>query len=1081
MDRACPSTEQLLRMISGEREDGETDVATDPEAGRLVEAHVGGCPLCQAELDRLTSEDDSLRFRLAPGPEARSPTGTALSFLDRARQVPPTLFAPAADDATRESGEGGGERPGDAGPSDPGAARPSIPGYEIERELGRGGMGIIYLARQLRPSRYAAIKMIGAVGGDRADSLLRLSMEGEALARLRHPNIVPIYEVGEAQGYPFLSMEYVEGGNLAGAMARWTPSPRQAAALIQTLARAVHAAHQSGIIHRDLKPANVLLAPPPDDPAGPGGFDVSRATPKISDFGLAKRLGGDSDLTRTGQILGTPRFMAPEQVTQGATVGIPADVYALGAMLYEMLAGRAPFQGDTPWDTLMQVVHQPAEPPSRHREGIPRDLEVIALKCLEKDPEKRYASASALAEDLGRHLAGEPIAARPVGPWRRLWLWCRRKPGIAAMAAALALVSLAGMAGVVSQWARAERNLREARLQERRAAGNFRLARSAVDDTLTRVSENRLFREPGMQDLRKELLSAALRYYQQFVEFQGDDPATQLDLMAAYRRLGDITREIGSIEDAKGYYLKGLERAQALAAGRPGDLELMRERAELLLSLGVTQLHSRQAEAAARSDEEAVALFRSLRRARGDDPDVRVALAHALTMAATGRVHAGKLDEAEVSLREAIAALEGLGDSKARHALASARRGLGETLVRIPGRLGEAMASLRAATEIWRALAREDPGNFSAAEDLASNNLQLADALIFQNRAREALELLRPAREVLEPLVRENPRVSSMRHGLGLVDYVTGSALFGLGDHAEALRSYERALDQLGRVAREHPTEERYQSPGLAGIHLSMGELHRNVGDLAAAAQTMRAALEIQAEATRRHPDNLANRVNLAMVHRSIGMVQVESGDPAGALASARLALEILEKASPPGAPNVMVESELYQARLVLAAAERKAGHPAAALEGLRRVEADLARLSSGDPENVEYRMQLGLCRCRIGALEHALGRDAEALRAWEQARPLIEGLPLDVSDRLFALAILRSARIPLLAGRDPAAEAGRRRQGELAVDALRRAVALGFKNRVWLDVDPELEPVRGRPDFQALARSIPTPAIKPR
>ena len=374
----------------------------------------------------------------------------------------------------------------------------------------------------------------------------------------------------------------------------------------------MHAAHQSGIIHRDLKPANVLLAPPPGLPAGSTSFAVSQAIPKISDFGLAKRLGSESDLTRTGQVLGTPRCMAPEQVTSGATVGIPADVYAPARFSTRCWRAARHFAASRRGRILMQVVHQPAAPPSEHRRGIPRDLDLITLRCLDKTPENRYASASALAEDLGRHLAGEPVTARPTGTMRRLWLWCRRKPGIAGLAAALVLVALAGMAGVVSQWRRAERNLQEARTQEQRAVGNFRLARSAVDETLTRVSENRLFLEPGMQALRKELLSDALRYFQEFVRFQGDDPVAQRDLMTAYKRLGDITREIGSIEDAKSYYQKGLESTELLTQRRPADTELTSGRAETLLALSTAQFVSRQAEAATRSAELALDLFRRL-------------------------------------------------------------------------------------------------------------------------------------------------------------------------------------------------------------------------------------------------------------------------------------------------------------------------------------------------------------------------------------------------------------------------------------------------------------------------------------
>ena len=346
-------------------------------------------------------------------------------------------------------------------------------------------------------------------------------------------------------------------------------------------------------------------------------------------------------MTETGQILGTPSYMAPEQAVSGAPVGIPADVYSLGAILYELITGRPPFQGTSSWETMMQVVHQPVTHPSQYRKGISRDLETISLTCLEKQPEKRYPSANALAEDLRRHLAGEPIVARPVGTAVKLIMWCRRKPAVAGLAAALMLVFVAGFAGVVTQWIRAERNFREARDQERkavanareardqerRAVGNYRLAREAVDDTMTRISENRLFSEPGLQGLRKELLTSALRFYREFVTFQGDDPSAKVELMGAYTRLGTITEEIGSIEEAKAFFLKGLESTQALADVQPDDATLMSGRAEALRALSFAQLTSRQVVESMLTGEQSVTIYRALNRAHPGDTAIRIGLA----------------------------------------------------------------------------------------------------------------------------------------------------------------------------------------------------------------------------------------------------------------------------------------------------------------------------------------------------------------------------------------------------------------------------------------------------------------------
>jgi serine/threonine-protein kinase len=276
---------------------------------------------------------------------------------------------------------------------------PEVEGYELLEVVGSGGMGIVYRARDRRLDRVVALKMIlgGAAG---RDELARFRDEARAVAALDHPHIVQVFEAGEAGGRPYLTLEYVPGGSLARHLNGTPVGPRRAAEVAVALARAVQHAHDQGIVHRDLKPANVLLCPD--------------GTPKVTDFGLAKRLGDDSGRTRTGAVIGSPSYMAPEQAA-GLTKGIgpAADVYALGAILYELLTGRPPFRGESVLETIRQVGEHPPVPPTALQPGVPKDLEVICLKCLEKAPADRYATAAELADDLDRFLAGEPIRARP--------------------------------------------------------------------------------------------------------------------------------------------------------------------------------------------------------------------------------------------------------------------------------------------------------------------------------------------------------------------------------------------------------------------------------------------------------------------------------------------------------------------------------------------------------------------------------------------------------------------------------------------------------------------------------------------
>jgi WD40 repeat protein/serine/threonine protein kinase len=318
------------------------------------------------------------------------------------------------------------------GPTDNGAAPlPRVPGYEVLGELGRGGMGVVYKAQQHRPERLVALKMIlsGAHAG--SQELARFRSEAEKTARLQHPHIVQIFEVNEHEGRPYFSLEYISGGSLAQKL-NGTPLPgRQAAELLETLSRAMQAAHQAGIIHRDLKPGNILL--------------TTEGMPKIADFGLAKRLNAETQQTPSGAVLGTPSYMAPEQALgKSKTLGPAVDVYALGAILYEMLTGRPPFKGESSWDTVQQVLAGDPVPPRRLQPNVPRDLETICLKCLQKEAHKRYASAAALGDDLRRFLEGRPILGRQVGGGEKLWRWCRRNPAVASLITAVPVLLLAG-------------------------------------------------------------------------------------------------------------------------------------------------------------------------------------------------------------------------------------------------------------------------------------------------------------------------------------------------------------------------------------------------------------------------------------------------------------------------------------------------------------------------------------------------------------------------------------------------------------------------------------------------------------
>jgi eukaryotic-like serine/threonine-protein kinase len=557
-----------------------------------------------------------------PAANGESNTGFAPPF--RALLSRPAAAAPVDPTVLPESREPIGRG------KDKSVDLPVVPGYEIVAELGRGGMGVVYLARQCSLKRQVALKMILAGPHAAPTARARFRTEAEAAARLQHPNIVQIYEIGEHDGRPFLSLEYVAGGSLAQKLAGTAQPQREAALLVEILARAVHYTHQRGIIHRDLKPSNILLensenergetriqrlsadlirAHPPD----PRFAALHSFTPKITDFGVAKLVDQGGGPTRTEALIGTPNYMSPEQAA-GSTkqIGVPADVYSLGAILYELLTGRAPFRGTSVLDTLEQVRTQEPVPPRRLHGHVSRDLETICLRCLEKEPGNRYPSALELALDLRRFLNGEPIQARPVAVWRRLWKSARRRPALVAkVLGAVALVCVLLTCGwyvtVADQLARHRAEERYHKFVQRRndalfygllvpdqgthflgaeATANVKAAESAAREALAlarvepdaeRPAVDSSFSAHRRSELAADcytllLVLASVRGQQSFPEEGGKEQCQEaLQLLDAARKLGFQTRA---------YYLR---RAHFLdQAGQPVQASMDREQARSL-------------------------------------------------------------------------------------------------------------------------------------------------------------------------------------------------------------------------------------------------------------------------------------------------------------------------------------------------------------------------------------------------------------------------------------------------------------------------------------------------------------------
>jgi WD40 repeat protein/serine/threonine protein kinase len=495
---SCPSSQQLEQLLDEELTDAKR---------RAISAHVNECTACQAALEQLTTESE---ISSVPLSSVQHPAGAdpPIPFLARLKEssVRETRCIPPSSQQQSASW-GAAEFPPSlhtkAGIASMETGIPVVPGYEILGELGRGGMGVVYKARQVGLKRLVALKMILAGSHAGPKDLARFRQEAEAVARLHHSNIVQIYEIGEANGTPYFALEFVEEGAL-GRRLRGDPQPVETTVrLLETLAQAVHYAHERGIVHRDLKPANILLqsfsttedtedrrgGEPAEGPLRSSVSSVGKDfTPKITDFGLAKRIDeqvpekatvslaskGQSAYRevpgpQSGEILGTPSYMAPEQALGKARlIGPATDVYALGTILYEMLTGRPPFKGATPLDTVVQVLYEEPVRPSHLRPRLPRDLETICLKCLAKEPARRYTTALALADDLQRFRKSKPILAHPVSLPERAWKWARRRPLPAALLAGMIGCAILGFAGITWQWQEATR-ARDTAVEEKRA------------------------------------------------------------------------------------------------------------------------------------------------------------------------------------------------------------------------------------------------------------------------------------------------------------------------------------------------------------------------------------------------------------------------------------------------------------------------------------------------------------------------------------------------------------------------------------------------------------------------------------
>ena len=707
-----------------------------------------------------------------------------------------------------------------------GRPMPHVSGYEILGELGRGGMGVVYKARQKKLNRLVALKMVLSGGHASPDALARFLVEAQAVAALQHPNIVQIYEVGEHDSLPHFSLEFVDGAPLDRALAGKPQKPVDAARLVETLSRAMHFAHNHSILHRDLKPANVLL--------------TSDGVPKITDFGLAKKLEGDSGQTKDGSIMGTPSYMAPEQARgELKNLGPSADIYSLGAMLYEMLVGRPPFLGTTPFETILQVIKEEPVPPSRLIGKLPPDVETICLKCLQKEPAKRYATAELLAEDCRRFIAGEPILSRPISSVERAWRWCRRNPRVAGLLATVAgLLVVVTVTSTVSALTIAqERNLKEiqrkdavdarvaAETARQQADENAKIATKQAGLSLNTMQvlidkvQTQLDEAPRTQQIKRDLLETAMEGLKKVAKEAEGSTSIETTMLGAHMQMAKMFKQLGDTEDAMNEYEKSLTIARRRAEENPDNDASQSNLVVVLNQVGdMRQELKRDVDAALLCYREALQICETLSAKPPSTAGARSPsklldkLAEANKNVALTLLKQGKpgeslpLLEKVVSLRNELVAME--PDTQAfRRTLAQAHNILGEVSF-LTGDKAAALTHYDECITQREKLLANDPEDIDGTFELAESCGNYGDVLIRLGDNDGAKTFFDRALTGFHGLMAFDDQKIIFKVMAGLSAYRMGVLARRVGDTADANRHFAESLALREAIAALDPSND---------------------------------------------------------------------------------------------------------------------------------------------------------------------------------------------------------------------------------------------------------------------------------
>jgi serine/threonine protein kinase/tetratricopeptide (TPR) repeat protein len=987
------------------------------ETSDAIASHIAACGLCLARLQAMDQDHDEV------GAELRQPAPQEL-FSTTGQQAVQRLIAKVGELPGRpalESDDEEGTSPTEAAAPSSGQPPTRLGRFRILRALGCGTFGMVFLADDPQLHRQVALKV------PRSGSLLtaelgqRFVREARAAAGLDHPNVVAVYEAGVVDNTYYIASAYCPGSTLAEWLKeRKEPVPaRLVATLGLTLAAAIHHAHSRGVIHRDLKPSNVLLqlhplarATGPDSTlkglttgsdAPNAGFDF---IPKVTDFGLAKLVPVAADgtqispPTQSGAVLGTPQYMAPEQAGgRNREVGPAADVYALGVILYELLTGRPPFVGETALETLEQVRTQEPVSPRRLRPKLPRDLETICLKCLSKEPARRYGTAQTLADDLGRFLTGEPVRARPVGRLGRLARWSRRKPAVAALlavsalaAVGLAAVSIAYNARLRMANAGLTRALQDTDKQRGYAEDNLRLARQSADRFVNRLSVDPRLRAHDLDHLRRDLLESAVPFYQVLTSRYSDDPNLTAEQGQSYLRLALIKAELGSVAEAILLFREAAAIFERLAHDHPTVADYSLEWANCLTSLGAWCEQAGQLGQAEDVYEQARDLRAAVVRAHPEKADYRSDLAKSYNNLGGLYRHTGRYEKAEDAHQRARDVRQRLVDAYPRvpHyqvSLAGSYSNLG-VLYRQTGRHRQAEDAHRQALRLLEQLVRAEPTLPEHQKNLAMTHSNLAALYGDLDQWPLAEEQALKARDWWDGLARAHPHVPDYQAALakGCCNLAVVYDEMGRQDRAEA--AYRAARESQAKLVESFPAVPEYRG-ALAQMLCNLGAFYKNGGQLQRAIAPHQEARDLYAKLTSDQPSVPDYRAGLALSHGELGELYRLTGRPDLAAVHFDQARVLWEKLVGDHPTRMEFADGLAGTASDLGWLAATTGKPEAALEWYARAARGYQAVLDKEPRLALVRSHLCDVWRRRALTLGGLGRHSEALQDWERALAL--------------------------------------------------------------------------------------------